>query len=652
MRHLPVFILVLLELTTAVAEDLTVRSPDGRLAVTLTTAPGLGITVRDGNRSMLTVSSIGLLLRGEPAFGERPNVLGVVRRSADTALTPPVREKTAFLPDRYNELAVSFEQAFGVTVRVYDEGFAYRLTSGIPRAVVVERETFALAFPESASITCQLNPEFWSSYEYPYRTTPVKEMSHDSLANLPLLVALPRGGKVLVTEADVSGYPGLWIRHAGGGLLEATFPGYPLDYLDEGNMYTRGKVTRHAREIARTEGTRAYPWRVFAVAREDADLLLNTLVYRLGAPSQITDVSWIKPGTVTLDWWARRNLFGVDFAGGVNTPTVKYLIDFAAQYGITYVLLDCGWTKEDDLLSINPDLAMDTVLAYAHQKGVRILLWAVWSTLERQWDAAFEQWSRWNISGVKVDFMNRDDQRMVEFYHRFAEETARRKMLAIFHGSYKPDGLRRTYPNIINREGLIEFEQNQVNLTDSPKYHTILPFIRMVAGPADYLPGTVRNAQSHEFRMIVNRPMGQGTRAHTMALCVILEAPLRMFPDAPPDYYRDDACTQFMARIPVEWDELQVLHARMGESVAMARRSGDEWYAAAITDGEPRDLELRWSFLEAGAEYELTAVRDGVNAHQRAIDHAFSTTVVRRGDRRSIHLAPGGGWVGRFRLRK
>jgi alpha-glucosidase len=294
---------------------------------------------------------------------------------------------------------------------------------------------------------------------------------------------------------------------------------------------------------------------------------------------------------------------------------------------------------------------MPGIIEYAKAKGVGIFLWAVWSTLERQWDTAFDQWSCWGINGVKVDFMNRDDQKMVEFYHRFAEETARRKMLAIFHGAYKPDGLRRTYPNVITREGLIEFEQNQVNLTDSPEYHTILPFIRMVAGPADYLPGTVRNAQPHEFRMIVNRPMGQGTRAHTMALCVVLESPVRMFPDAPPDYYREDASTRFMAEIPVEWDELRVLHAKIGEHVAVARRAGDAWFVAAITNEKQRDLELEWSFLEDDKKYELTAVRDGVNAAQRAIDHAFSTSTVRRGDRLNVHLAPGGGWVGRFQPR-
>ncbi len=384
------------------------------------------------------------------------------------------------------------------------------------------------------------------------------------------------------------------------------------------------------------------------MARHDADLLRSTLVYLLGEPSRLTDISWIAPGVVTLDWWARRNLQGVDFVGGVNTSTAKYLIDFAAHYGLKYVLLDEGWTKDGDLLAVNPDLDMEGIAAYARQKGVRLLLWAVWSTLERQWDDAFALFSRLGAAGIKVDFMNRDDQEMVKYYYRLAQETARRRMLVMFHGAYKPDGLRRTYPNVITREGLIEFEQNAVNLSDSPDYHATLPFIRMVAGPADYLPGTVNNAQPDEFRMIVQRPMGQGTRAHSMALCVVLESPIRMFPDAPPDYYREDACTKFMAEIPVEWDDLCVLHARFGEAVAVARRSGESWYVGAITNSSPRALEIDCAFLDPGKTYQLTAFRDGVNADRRGTDHAVSADTVRSTTRLPVNLVRGGGWVGRF----
>ncbi len=652
MKPLALLILILLPVFSGSATEITVQSPDRRVAVTLRTGEQLSLSVRDGSTPVFSLSSLGLVIRGETPFGTRAVVTDVSRRARDTVVHPPVREKAASLRERYNEAVVTFQGGYGMVIRVYDEGVAYRLVTSLDRPIVVEQEKLALTFPESTDVIWQPNAEFWSAYENPYRITAVTEMATDSMSTLPLLALLRGGQRVVMTEAHIEDYPGLWIRHDGTGILRGTFPGYPLDLLETEDHYQRGRVTKYAPEIARTHGLRQYPWRVFAIGRSDADLLMNSLVYLLGEPSRVADVSWVQPGLVTLDWWGRRNLFGVDFQGDVNTATAKYLIDFAAHYNLGYVLLDCGWTREDDLLSINPALDMDEVLAYAKAKSVRMLLWAVWTTLEKQWDAAFEQFSRWNIAGIKVDFMNRDDQEMVKYYYRLAEETARRKMLLMYHGAYKPDGLRRTYPNVITREGLIEFEQNQVNTTDSPEYHTLLPFIRMVAGPADYLPGTIRNAQQHEFRMIMDRPMGQGTRAHTMALCVVLESPIRMFPDAPSDYYREDVCTRFMAEIPTTWDELRVLHAKAGEHVALARRSGDDWYVAAITDWESREMQIDCSFLMAGKSYELTAIQDGVNANLRAIDFQKTVTKVGRNSRLDIRLAKGGGWVGRFAVVK
>jgi alpha-glucosidase len=644
--------LLIAVLQTSLATEITVVSPDTRLNATLDVSENISLRVSDAATSLFTISSVTFAVRGEKPFGMRSVIMRTERMSMDTVIAPQVREKRALLHERYNQATVTFSGGYGIVLRVFTEGVAYRLFTSLPGDIVVDRESFEMKLPDSARVTYQYNKEFWSSYENPYRTSTVREIPPEGFCNLPLLADLQNGRKILMTEANIHEYPGLWMKHGGEKNFQAAFPGYPLEFLEGENMYTRGKVTKYAEEIARTKGTRSYPWRVFAVARQDADLLTNSLVYLLGEPSRLSDVSWIKPGLVILDWWARRNLFGVDFPGGVNTATANHLIDFAARYGLEYMLLDCGWTKESDLLKISPDINMEEILAHAKSRNVRILLWAVWSTLERQWDAAFAQFSRWGISGIKVDFMNRDDQLMVDYYYRVAEETARRKMLAIFHGAYKPDGLRRTFPNVITREGLIEFEQNAVNTDDSPEYHTILPFIRMVAGPADYLPGTINNAQKHEFRMVVPRPMGQGTRAHTMALCVVLESPMRMFPDAPPDYYREDTCMRFMAEIPVEWDDIRVLHAKVGDLVVVARRAGDEWFVGAITDWDARDLEIDCSFLDSGRLYTLSAIQDGINADQRAVDFKSTRTTMEKNSRFPIHLAPGGGWVGRFSLKK
>lgn len=649
MKTLALIVAVAILSVYAAAREIAVVSPDTRLKATLTVGKDLVLTVADGRSPLVTISPLRLHIREGSPFVAAPRVQDVTRRSMDTILIPVVREKMAQLHDHYNEATVGFEGGYAVTVRVYNEGVAYRIGTSLGHDILIDHEPLTLRFPEGTSTIAQYNDGFWSAYETPYRTHSVEKMPADSVLNLPMLAQLKDGHRIVVTEAQITSYPGLWLKHAGNGTLASTFPCYPTARLEGKDLYRRGMVTDRAKEIARTSGSRWFPWRVLCIARDDAGLLTNTMVYLLGEPSRLADPSWIRPGMVTLDWWGRRNMFGVDFTGGVNTPTVKAFIDFAARYGVRYVLLDEGWSPDEDLLRVSAGLDMAEVLTYARSKNVEILLWAVWSTLERQWDAAFEQFSRWGIAGIKIDFMNSDDQQMVEFYHRCAEETSKRKMLVLFHGAYKPDGLQRTWPNAPVREGLIEFEQNGVNQDDSPWYHTVLPFIRMVAGAADYLPGTVRNATPREFRMIPDRPMGQGTRAHTTAMCVILECPLRMLPDSPSDYIAEDAFTRFMTAIPVEWDEERVLTAKIGEVVAVARRHGNEWFIGAVTNGEERDLRLDLTFLEPGAPYLLTSLADGKNANTRAIDHVISGSAVHAGDTLTVHLAKGGGWVGRIR---
>ncbi len=631
------------------ARDITVVSPDTRLKATLTVGTEISLHASDGRTALFTVAPIRLDFRDGSPFRSVPRVAMVSRNAADTLITPVVRERSARVPERYNEAVVSFQGGYAVAVRAYDEGIAYRISTEIDHDIVIDNEPLVLQFAPGTVVTAQYNQTFWSAYETPYRVRAAAAMPTDSMVNLPLLGQLRSGHRIVVTEAQIASYPGLWLKHVRDGRLASAFPAYPTDRLEGNDLYQRGMVTARAREIARTRGSRDFPWRVFCVARNDAELLTNAMVYLLGEPTKVTDPSWIRPGMVTLDWWGRRNIHGVDFVGGVNTPTVKYFIDFAARYGIRYVLLDEGWSPDEDLLRVSPGLDMAEVLAYARGKNVEVLLWAIWSTLERQWDAAFAQFTRWGIAGIKIDFMNSDDQQMVEFYHRCAEETAKRKMLVLFHGAYKPDGLQRTWPNAPVREGLIEFEQNGVNQDDTPWYHTVLPFVRMVAGAADYLPGTVRNAQPHEFRMVPDRPMGQGTRAHTTALCVVLECPLRMLPDSPSDYLREDDFTRFMTSIPVEWDDMRVLEARIGEVVAVARRHGNDWYIGAVTNGTARDVRLDLSFLDPGPPYVMTSLADGVNADTRAIDHVFSTSAVHAGDTLTVHLAKGGGWVARMK---
>ena len=347
------------------------------------------------------------------------------------------------------------------------------------------------------------------------------------------------------------------------------------------------------------------------------------------------------------DWWAKHNIYGVDFKAGINTETAKYFIDFCAENGFRYFLFDDGWSPEDDILTTVKGLDMPAVTSYAKSKGVDVMLWVIWHTLEKQWNEAFDLFERWGIKGIKVDFMNRDDQLMVQFYESVAKKAAEKKMVVDFHGAYKPSGLSRKYPNVLTREALIEFEYNGWTDEDDPVHHNLLPYIRMFAGPMDYIPATMRNSTKDNFRPIGDYPMGQGTRAHAMALFVILSSPMTMLPDSPSDYYREKECTEFLTKIPVEWDETRLLQGKIAEYTVIARRSGEEWFVGAITNWDERTLNLETTFLEPG-RYRLEAIEDGINANKRAEDYLKVKMEFRAGDVLKLNLASGGGWVARI----
>ncbi|RPJ86070.1 MAG: glycoside hydrolase family 97 protein [Acidobacteria bacterium] len=633
------------------AEDLLLTSPDGATTVSVRVAERVSWAVSRRGRQVVLPSQISLKVVSKPAFGARPRIAKTDRSSVSQELKSVVREKFASIPERYNQLRVDFEGGYSLVFRAYDEGVAYRWEVGLPAEISVETEGVEFAFPPSASVYFQHDNNFHSHNERPFELQPLSAISSKQRGFLPALV-LTGGPRVLITEADLRDYPGLWLHGNGNSTLSGVFPAFPLEVDMNLKWHDRGRVTKRAGFIAKTLGTRTFPWRVLAIADEDADLLTNQLVYLLGGPLEIEDPSWIKPGLATLDWWGRRSIYGVDFKAGVNTETYKHFIDFCADFGIDYYLLDMSWSSVDDLFKIAEGLDMQAVIEHAHEKHVGIFLWTTWYALDRQMTEALDQFQRWGVKGIKVDFMQRDDQWMVNFYERVAREAAKRRMLVDFHGAYKPTGLRRAYPNILTREGLIEFEFNGWTDQANPEHHATLPFTRMATGPMDYIPGTLNNAQKHEYAANGDRPMGLGTRSHSIALMVLFESPLQMIPDPPSDYYREPEITRYLVGIPVEWDETRVLHAKVGDYVALARRNGEDWFVGAITDWTARPLELDFSFLDAGRQYDAEILKDGPNAGIRAIDYKLEGAQIRKGDRLSISLAPGGGWVAKLRVRE
>jgi alpha-glucosidase len=437
----------------------------------------------------------------------------------------------------------------------------------------------------------------------------------------------------------------MWLRGAGSGMITGTWPKFPE--TEKLNRDRNLNVVTTKDYIAKTRGTRSFPWRVFVISEKDGGLIESDLVYKLAAPTRITDTDWIKPGQVAWDWWNANNIYGVDFRSGINNDTYKYYIDFASKNGIEYVILDEGWYKLGNVLEQVPSINIPELCKYAENKNVGIILWVVWKTFYDQIDQALAQYEKWGAKGVKVDFMQRDDQPVVNFYWEAAKKAADHHMLIDFHGSYKPDGLGRTFPNALTREGVKGLEHNKWSKDITPEHDVTIPFTRMVAGPMDYTPGAMINMDRANFNFQFSRPASQGTRVHQMALYVVFESPLQMLADSPSNYMKEQECTDFLVNIPVVWDNLKVLNAKIGDYVLLARQSHNEWFIGALTDWSSREMEVDLSFLPSG-EYKMEIFQDGINADRHAQDYKHLVTSVKSGDKIKIALAPGGGWVARL----
>lgn len=628
-------------------KEFKILSPDSKTEVSIVQDSGIKILVSYQKNKLFTLSDIALNMQNQNFTSAIKKIKSTNSRSVSECIIPVIKEKYKEIIDEYNELYIDFKSDYSLSVRVYNNGVAYRFQTSFNQPLIVNSEDFNLQFSNEDSIYFQRSETFNSSYETPYEHLAAKDLSTDGYYCLPALIIKNDGTKVLVAESDLTDYPGLWLKGNGKNSLKSAHAGYPVSFKYEGNAYGQGQVKKHADYIAKVNGNRSYPWRVFAIAENEAELLKNTLVYQLAKPNQIEDPSWISPGVVTFDWWGKQGIYGTDFKSGINTETAKYFIDFAAEFGFEYFLFDDGWSKQDDLFKINEGLDMEEVMDYASKKEVKIMLWAIWNTFEKQKEKAWKQFEKWGISGLKFDFMNRDDQKMVQFFYEVAKEAADRKMVLDFHGAYKPAGLRRAYPNVLTREALIEFEYNGWTKHVTPVHDNILPYLRMVTGPMDYIPYTTHNAQKKNFRPIGQIPTGQGTRAHSMAQFVIYESPMQMLPDSPSDYYRERECTEFISKIPVEWDDLNVLHAEIGAHTVLARKNNDDWFIGAITNWDSKKFEVSLDFLGKG-EYQMEYIEDGINADTRAIDYVKKSQTVTNNDVLNISLVSGGGWVARI----
>jgi alpha-glucosidase len=625
---------------------LGVASPDGALTVAVGVDGQLTWSVAQRGAPLILPSRLALTLGSGQTLGLEPKVTKASGRRVDQVLHPVVRVKRAEVRDHFHECHIDFAGGYALIVRAYDDGVAYRFATSLPGEITVKSEdaTFAWAadhlvyFPEETS--------FQSHQERQYKKVKISEIGATRFSSLPAMVVRDDGAKAVITEADLFDYPGMDLTgDAAPNTLRGLFPAYPkrVELVRDRDE----KVIEREDYLARTQGTREFPWRVVVVAERDANLLDTDIVFRLASETEFSDTAWIRPGLVAWDWWNANNVYGVTFRAGVNTETYKHYIDFAAEHGVPYIILDEGWYPLGDLLKTVPAIDMDAIAAYARQKNVGLIMWVIWKTLDLQMQPALDQFEKWGVKGIKVDFMQREDQWMVNFYERVAREAAKRHLLVDFHGAYKPTGLYRTYPNVVTSEGVLGLEQSKWSDLASPENAVTFPFMRMLAGPVDYTPGAMQNFSKSDFKSVWSRPGSQGTRCQQLAMYVVFESPLQMLADSPSNYRREPESLAFLSRVPTVWDETRVIDAKVGEYIVVARRSGPSWYIGALTNWTARDVTIDLSWLGQGT-FDAELFKDGPNADRAAVDYVREQRGVAAGEKLTVHLAPGGGFVARI----
>ena len=624
------------------------KSPDGNISVKIEAGNKLQWSVQHKGQKIITASAISIEM-DQTVLGDHAAIISAATKKIDTIINTSNYIKTT-ISDQCNELTLNCKENFGVIFRAYNDAVAYRFFIKKKGDVIVKNEEANFNFTDDYKSFIPIQWDyrdgkiFNSSFEALYHEIRLSQFPKDSLAFLPLLVDAG-GKKVVVLEADLEDYPGMYLDLNGTGKgLKGVYAPYPIDAHVVGLNYI---PTKREDFIAKTNGNRSFPWRIVVISEQDKDLLNQDIVQKLAAPSRLQDISWIKTGQVSWDWWNALNISGIDFKAGMNTPTYKYYIDFAAENGIPYIIIDGGWSVGEDLMKVIPNLNLPEIIDYGKSKNVSVILWSTWHNIMQQLDSVFPVYARMGVKGWKIDFIDRDDQVAVKSLYDIAKKAAEYKLLVDFHGAFKPTGLQRTYPNVIGNEGVKGLENYKWANEDQPRYTTTIPYIRMMAGPMDYTPGAMRNATEKDYRVVPDNPMSKGTRCNQLAMYIIFEAPLQMLSDNPTIYKKEKECTDFITKIPTSFDETVALDGKVGEYAALARRKSANWFVGVMTNWTARDLTLDFSFLPEG-NYEAEIFKDGINADRDATDYKREIVTVSKNSRLAIKLYPGGGWAARI----
>ena len=649
MRLLP-YLLAIISTFSQAAVVREISSPDQTIRLTVRLDKKITYSIYYKNVLLVSPSEIDMTLSDGKKLSAGLLKPKFTQKFHNEVIISPVPEKRKTIPDVYQELKIELPNAFAVHFRVYNDGVAYRIVTSFKNEIEVKNEIAAFNFPDNPiTYFPEVVPStgldrYHTSFEEPYTIKRLDSISDKNLFFTPILVSLDAQPKIVITESDLEDYPGMFLTGNAGSLLVGNFAPYPLTEAETNDQYAQKYVTGRAAYLAKTKGTRNFPWRVLIIAPEDKDLPANDLVYRLASPSRVADVSWVKPGKATDEWVISSNIFNVPFKSGINTQTYKYYIDFAKKFGFERIMMDAGWSDTHDLFKINPDINMDEIVAYAKSKGVGISMWTLALTLEKQLEPALDQFNKWGVDFIMTDFINRDDQKAVQFFFKIAEACARHKLMIMFHGAFKPAGFNRTFPHAIAREAVLGSEYNMWSEKASPEHNLLLPFIRMLSGPMDYEPGLLTNATPKTFKAVGENVMSMTTRTQQLAMYIVYESPIQFFTGNPSQGFAEPEFMELLGSIPTVWDTTRILDAHLGDYLVTARKHGNDWCIGAINDATARNLSIPLDFLEPG-NYNAVICEDGINADRYAADYKISANTITNKTILPLQLAPGGGYV-------
>jgi alpha-glucosidase len=640
MKYYLVVLLLWVTVHPGYSQNQVLVSPDGKNVVGIFTEGDLSYSVKHNDKTILERSPLSMKV-GDEDWGINSKVLKIDRQFINDKIVYTVPRKYKMASDQYNKLILTYKD-FRVEFRAYNDGIVYRFSGRKDLVRPVSREIVCYNFPENYKTYTLLTGKLQNWFEENYTIRNIEELPVDSFSITPVMVCAG-SCKLLLAEANLSNYPGMYLQPAGKS-FKGLFAYYPLkeELLEDGN-----KLYAAEREnfLVETNLNRSFPWRVMGIFEKDADILSSDLTYLLSdGMDPGVDFSWVKPGKVLWDWWNDRNIYNVNFASGINTETYDYLVDYAARHKIEYILIDEGWSARDNLLELNPEVDIPAICKHAQEKGVGVILWAKWINVDRQMEEAFDLFGEWGVKGVKVDFMDRNDARMVDFLHQVAQKSAEHHLLVDFHGVYPCLGITRRYPNVMTYEGVIGLEYNKWSTKATVTHDLIIPYLRMWAGPMDYTPGAMLNAQAETFHANQREPMSQGTRSHQVAMYIVYESPMQMLSDSPTKYEENAQSFEFIKRIPTTWDETIPLEGKIGEYLVVARRSGKTWYLGGLNGNEPRELKVKLPTV-MNDHKSMIIHADGKNAFKEGKDFRLYNETAGNDGALTIKMEKGGGFA-------